>query len=168
MTDSNISGEAGGHDPVDLASAALERLDAFIGEWTMDARFPGAPPGGPQGRTVFEWLADRRFLVQRWEVPHPAAPDGIAIIGFDHDPDAYRQHYFDSRGVARVYSMTFDDGAWRLLRDKPDFSPLDFSQRFSAQFSADGTTIRGAWETSSDGTHWTHDFELIYTRLNGE
>ncbi len=132
----------------------------------MEAQFPGAPPSGPQGRTVFEWLEGRRFLVQRWEVPLPAAPDGIAIIGFDHDTAAYQQHYFDSRGVARVYSMTFDDGAWGLLRDKPDFSALDFYQRFTARFSADGNTIDGTWETAGDGTNWTPDFELTYTRLN--
>ncbi|MGH2992653.1 MAG: hypothetical protein ACRDL1_03860 [Solirubrobacterales bacterium] len=32
---------------------------------------------------MFEWLPGERFLVQHWEVPHPDAPDGIAIIGFD-------------------------------------------------------------------------------------
>jgi hypothetical protein len=166
MAEPNMTDEVAGHDPSDAVNPALERLDAFIGEWSMEAQFPGAPPSGPQGRTAFEWLAGRRFLIQRWEVPHPAAPDGIAIIGLDHDPDAYLQHYFDSRGVARIYSMTLDDGAWRLVRDKPDFSPLDFSQRFAARFSADGCTIRGTWESSSDGTNWMHDFELIYTRLN--
>lgn len=41
----------------------------------------------------------RRFLIQRWEVDHPEAPDGIAIIGFDPDKGGLRQHYFDSRGV---------------------------------------------------------------------
>jgi hypothetical protein len=111
-------------------------------------------------------MAGRRFLIQRSEISLPDAPDAIAIMGFDHDSGAYLQHYFDSRGVARVYSMTFDDGAWRLLRDKPDFSPLDFSQRFSAQFSADGNTIRGSWESVKDATNWAHGFELIYTRLN--
>src|ERR1700722_13518418 len=144
MTDSNVTGEAGDEGPPELACAALERLEAFVGEWSMEAQFPGLPPSGPQGRTVFEWLAGRRFLVQPWEVPHPAAPDGMAIIGLDPQADGYLQHYFDSRGVARVYAMTFDEGVWGLRRDKPDFSPLDFCQRFGAQFSADGNTIRGA------------------------
>jgi len=31
---------------------ALERLEAFVGEWTEQVDFPDAPPG----RTVFEWL----------------------------------------------------------------------------------------------------------------
>jgi hypothetical protein len=165
MTDSNITSEAGGRDLSDLASAALERLDAFIGEWSMEAQFSGGPPTGPLGRTVFEWLPGRRFLVQRWEVPHPAAPDGIAIIGFDVNRDAYFQHYYDSRGVARIYAMTFDGRVWQLLRDTADFSPLDFPQRFTAKFNADNDTIDGSWETSIDGTSWKHDFDLTYTKL---
>ena len=36
-------------------------------------------------------------------------------------------------GVTRLYSMTFEDGTWTLLRDKPDFSPLHFSQRYVGQ-----------------------------------
>jgi len=39
----------------------------------------------------------------------------------------------DSRWVTRLYSMTFEDGTWTLLRDKPDFSPLHFSQRYVGQ-----------------------------------
>ena len=70
---------------------------------------------------------------------HPEAPDGIAIIGFDADKGAYAQHYFDSRGVARVYEMSFDDGVWKLWRDSPGFS-----QRFAGTFSDDGNTIRAS------------------------
>jgi hypothetical protein len=59
-------------------------------------------PDGPQARTTFEWLPGRQFLIQRWEIEHPEAPDGIAIIGFAADKATLLQHYFDSRGVARV------------------------------------------------------------------
>lgn len=114
---------------------------------------------------MFEWLPGRRFIVQRWETPDPAAPDGLAIIGCAEGRNAYFQHYYDSRGVARIYSMTFDNGVWQLLRDTPDFSPLDFAQRFTAKFNADADTIDGSWETSSDGMSWKHDFHLIYTKL---
>jgi hypothetical protein len=119
-----------------------------------------------RGRVVFEWLPGGRFLVQRWEVPLPDAPDGIAIIGFDDDRGTYLQHYFDSRGVARVYEMSVDDGVWKLWRNTPDFSPLNFSQRFTATFSDDGNTIDGRWETSNDGSSWEHDFDLTYTRVS--
>jgi hypothetical protein len=57
--------------------------------------------------------------------------------------------------------MSFDHGAWKMWRDAPGFS-----QRFSATFSPDGNRIGGAWEKSSDGQHWEHDFDLTYTRLD--
>jgi hypothetical protein len=116
---------------------ALERLDAFVGEWSMAASFAA----GVTGRAVFEWTLGGQFLVERAEVP--GAPDGIAVVGVDRDGQAFTQHYYDSRGVARVYAMTFSDGVWTLLRDAPDFSPLDFWQRFTGEFSADGGTISG-------------------------
>ena len=149
----------------------MERLKPLIGEWRMQAVFPSSSPIGAseaQGaaRTGFEWLPGRRFVVQRWEVPHPAAPDGIAIIGFDPSRNTYLQHYFDSRGVARLYEMTLAEGVWNLSRAEPDFSPLDFSQRYTGSFSDDGRTIRGSWESSSDGRAWAHDFELIYTKTS--
>jgi hypothetical protein len=64
-------------------SPAGVSLDPFIGEWSMQAVFPGVLPSGSRGLTGFEWVADPALLVQRWEVPHPDAPDGIAIIRFD-------------------------------------------------------------------------------------
>jgi hypothetical protein len=152
------------------ADNAPERLAAFIGEWTMAVDLPGAPPmdeqtGDAGARVTFEWMPGEKFLVERWEVPVPEAPDGIAIIGFDEGRDTYLQHYFDSRGVARIYEMGLEDGVWTLTREKPDFSPLDFTQRYSGKFSEDGTTIEGAWEICHDGKTWEHDFDLTYTKV---
>ena len=70
-----------------------------------------------------------------------------------------------TRGVARVYKMSFGDGVWRLWRDEPDFSPLDFAQRYVGTFSDDDTTIAGAWEMRHDGTTWEHDFDITYIKV---
>lgn len=137
---------------------ALDRLDAFIGEWNAEASFEA--PAAVVGRTVFEWILDGQFVLQRAEVPHPDAPDCVAIIAFDPAAEAYAQHYFDSRGVVRLYEMSFSDGIWKLSRDSPGFS-----QRFAGTFSDDGNTIRGAWEKSRDGSTWEQDFDLIYTKV---
>lgn len=143
----------------------MDELEPFIGEWAMAATFPNAPTlEDPSARTTFEWMPGRRFLIQRFQAPDPA-PDGIAIIGFDAGRDTLLQHYFDSRGVARVYAMTFADGIWTLTRTKPDFSPLDFSQRYTGRFSEDQTAISGSWEISHDGSTWEHDFELNYAKV---
>ena len=146
--------------------SAIERLSPFVGEWSMAAVFPNFGATGEGGRTVFEWMAGEQFLIQRWEVPGPAAPDGIAIVGFDEGRDTYLQHYFDSRGVARVYEMSFATGVWELRRTSADFSPLNFSQRFTGAFSDDGKTIDGRWEISHDGRSWDHDFDLTDTKVS--
>jgi hypothetical protein len=43
-----------------------------------------------------------KFVVQRWEVPVPEAPDGLAAIGFDERRQTYLQHYFDSRAASHA------------------------------------------------------------------
>jgi hypothetical protein len=154
---------------------ALARLDVFVGEWVIEALFPGDQPATeqvPRGRSRFEWDLDRQFLLQRTEIPVPEAPDSLTIVSADLETGAYTQHYYDSRGVARLYAMTLTDGVWTLTRESPDFTPLDFAQRFSGTFSPDGNAISGAWESRPDGNrdshchwqHWQHDFALTYRR----
>jgi hypothetical protein len=134
----------------------LTRLQPLVGEWAVEASI--AP--GMQGRTVFEWTLDGRYLLQRSDIPHPEAPDGLCLIGADGE-GGYLQHYFDSRGVTRLYEMTFDGTSWTLLREKPDFSPLKFSQRYTGTVTAD--RIDGRWEIDHGGG-WELDFELNYVR----
>ncbi len=147
---------------------AVAALSPLIGTWRMDAVFPDARQGPPEdtgARTVFEYGPGSRFVTQRWQVPHPAAPDGIAIITADPARGGFLQHYFDSRGVVRLYEMTFADRIWTLQRTSADFSALDFSQRWEAELSADGDAIHGRWLDRSDDGEWSHDFELTYTKL---
>jgi len=164
-----VSGNPSGKSGVILVTQtrpdALARLDVFIGGWWLEARFPGPEPAaGPVVRSWFEWALDGQFLLQRTEVPIPDAPDSLAIVAAGPPDGGYTQHYFDSRGVVRLYAMSFDGGVWTLTREAPDFSPLDFGQRFTGTFSADGDTITGAWEKCFDGGEWEHDFALIYHR----
>jgi hypothetical protein len=148
-----------------LRNQALAALDVLVGEWSMEARFAAMSLPDVDARAAFEWLAGGQFLVQRWSVPLPEAPDGIALIGRDPATKGrYLQHYFDSRGVARVYQMTLDDGVWKLWREEADFSPLDFCQRYTGTISHDGQVITGAWEICHDGESWEHDFDLMYRK----
>lgn len=141
---------------------ALERLGVLVGEWEVEADLPGAADG-PPARCVFAWELDGRFLVQRTEIPVPGAPDSMAVIAVDPESGAYTYHYFDTRGVVRTYAMSFDGAEWRLLREKADFSPLAFRQRFVGR--VEGEVIRGAWELAKDETApWERDFGLTYRR----
>jgi hypothetical protein len=145
--------------------AALRRLDAFVGTWELSADFPNMPDVEMSGRAEFEWILNGTFLVERSDVSHPDAPDGFVVIGVDADGDSYTQHYFDSRGIARLYAMAFDGQVWTLTREAHDFTPLEFKQRFIGTFEDDGRTIRGRYEICHDGVTWEKDFDLTYTKV---
>jgi hypothetical protein len=138
--------------------ADIARLQPFIGTWRLEASL--GPPG-ITGTAVFEWELGGAYVIQRSEVPVPQAPDGLCLISANPDGDGFVQHYFDSRGVTRVYQMTFDGTTWTLLREQPDFSPLDFKQRYVGTFGDD--RIDGRWESDSGGGYQL-DFELNYVR----
>jgi hypothetical protein len=140
-----------------MGIGALRDLE---GEWELAVDLPGAED--VRGHVVFEALGD--VLVQRTAVPVPDAPDSCSVIVSTGD-GGYVQHYFDSRGVARLYAMTFDGRVWTLERTKPDFSPLDFCQRFVGTVGEDGTTIDAEWQKSADGREWQRDFGLTYLRI---
>ena len=145
------------------------RLNPLIGQWSLAMVMPGEEipekPLDVGARVTFEWMGDKAFVLQRWTVPIPEAPDGLAVIGWDGGRGTFLQHYFDERGVARVYEMTFANGVWKLQRTKPDFSPFEFSQRFIGNLTDDGKRINGNWEMALDHETWRKDFDLIYTRV---
>jgi hypothetical protein len=147
----------------------LARLEPLVGAWSLAMVVPGQqrPADLPDmgARVTFDRMGEGAFLIQRWTVPIPEAPGGLALIGWDEGRGCFLQHYFDERGVARVYEMTLDGGIWTLERTKPDFSPFEFSQRFTGTFSKDGKTIDGTWEMARDHKTWKKDFDLIYTRV---
>jgi hypothetical protein len=141
--------------------AALERLNALVGEWEVQGANPFDPSAPVRGMTTFTWLEGEFFLLERSTIEHDDFPDSVSIIGCDDTTGRLIQSYSDSRGVYRIYEMSLDGGAWKLWRAAPSFS-----QRFTGTFSDDGRTIAGPWERSSDGSTWEHDFDLTYTKVN--
>ena len=141
-------------------TAARERLEAFVGEWTMEAGPPDGPPWPGAAKVSFEWMDGAPLLVQRWHVDMPEAPDGIAVIGCDGKNDRYFQLYTDERDVQRIYEMSLAEGVWKLWREGEPFA-----QRFTGEFSDDGKTIEGRWEIAEDGESWRTDFDITYRRI---
>jgi hypothetical protein len=156
------------------AEATLRPLNALVGVWTTEATHPALPGVVVRGTTTIEWLEGERFLIYRGRTDHPDFPDAISIIGHtEHDrvdtatgavhPAAgappLRMHYFDSRGVFRVYEASVDGSSWRIWRDAPGFS-----QRFAGMFTDGGDTIAGRWQMREDDVHWTDDLEITYRR----
>jgi hypothetical protein len=140
---------------------SLDAFEALIGDWTIEIDWPGqAEP--IRGATSFAWLEGGGYVVQRSTTEHPKFPNGISVIGPSaDDPDRIVQHYFDSRGVARIYDISLEDGVLRIWRDDDP----GFAQRYAGRLSADGRTITSTWENCRDGVTWEHDFAGTHTKV---
>jgi hypothetical protein len=143
-----------------VPNPALSDLSLLVGEWEMElsnsAFLPG-PSDTVKGSASFAWTEDGAFLAMRQGTNSPSA---LWLIGRDEASTAYEIFYYDSRGVSRIYAMSLRGGTWKIWRNSPGFS-----QRYEAAISANGSSIKAAWEKSSDGQAWEHDFDITYTRL---
>jgi hypothetical protein len=135
---------------------ALDQLEALVGEWDVEASHP-TMAGSVPGRVTFEWLPGRAFLVQRSEMTAPF-PSSIAVIGGGDNPGTWPMHYFDSRGVTRLYELTVDRGTISISRDDPEFA-----QRGTLTFEDKGQTLRSQFEAKERG-EWRRDALFVHRR----
>ncbi len=137
----------------------VDQWRQLVGEWTTEATYPGLGDTLVTGRTSFEWLDDQQVLLQRSHSDHPRIPDAITVTAvIDGIPS---MHYFDVRGVHRVFAAEIAAGTWRFHNDTPGFA-----QRFTGTINADGSRIDGLGELSrDDGATWERDLAVAYRRL---
>jgi hypothetical protein len=134
----------------------MTELGTLAGNWEMEATHPAFPGVVVPGHITFEWLPGEKFLLYRWDMEHPDFPDSLSVIGdFDGQTEL---HYYDSRGVHRVYGLAFDGSELKLWRDEPGFL-----QRFSG--TLDGDTLTGLWKLCRDGSTWNDDLAVTWRRI---
>jgi hypothetical protein len=142
----------------------IEPLSALVGEWTYEMTHQALPGTVLNGGSTFEPLEGGKFLIQRERVDHPEFPGSShAVIG-GADADNLRMHYFDSRGVVRILELSINGRVWTFMRNKADFSPLEFHQRLTWTVSEDGRSINALGEISHDGAVWEDDIRITYRR----
>ena len=145
--------------PPDNEIPELDGWERLVGRWVIEATHQALPGAVVRGQATFEWLEGRRFVIQRSHYDHPEIPDAIAITGVTDGQ--LSMHYFDVRGVYRVYAVSLDEHQWRFWRDMPGFN-----QRFTGTLSDDGNTITGQVELSRDGSNWENDLAITYERAS--
>ena len=126
----------------------MKEFEPLIGEWHGAGEVPSEPPMRVSVEATIERLGE--FIVMR-TVGEPAEmPDTIAIIGGAPDGKPQPMHYFDSRGVERLFVTALAGTTWRIWRapgeDRNGPNGPGFNQRFIGEISADGKTIEGSWE----------------------
>ena len=128
-------------------------LDQLLGTWdfTMSHSALSEPV---TGRQRYERVLDGAFVMLHWTYDHPDFPDAIALL------DERTYHYFDVRGVTRVFDLTIEDTGWAMIRRDEDFW-----QRSAGRFrGTDAIDVTG--ENSYDaGATWQHDFSMSYGRV---
>ena len=136
----------------------VKALEVLVGEWTVEVVHPDLD-GVLPGRMTVEWLEGGGYLIQRSAMEDPAFPSSVSVFGPERGGGRIVQHYFDSRGVARIYDVSLEDGVLILSRDDEDMA-----QRYTGRLSGDGIAIEGAWERTDVDRAWIHDFALTFRR----
>jgi hypothetical protein len=159
--------------PTTTPGPALKLLTSLLGHWNSEATHPALPGVIVHGEVTAEWLEGERFLIHRARTDHPDFPDAISIIGYTDqdrvDKTAGRgsaagepeltMHYFDSRGVFRLYDFAIDAKSYRFQRLAPGFS-----QRLTGTFTDNGNTIVGRSQLCQDDATWHDDLQITYRR----
>jgi hypothetical protein len=146
----------------------MKEFEPLIGEWRVEGEIPIEPPMKVSGQAKIERLG--KFIVFRSESEPVEVPDSISIIGGAPDGEPQPMHYFDSRGVKRMFLMALDGSTWKIWRAPgEDWNGPDgpgFNQRFIGNISADGKTIQARWERGMGdaGDDWELDFPISYHR----
>ena len=84
----------------------IETFEPLIGEWHGEGEIPIDPPMRVSAEVTIERLGE--FIVIR-TVGEPAEmPDTLSIIGGAPEGEPQPMHYFDSRGVKRLFMTALD------------------------------------------------------------
>jgi hypothetical protein len=143
-------------------------FEPLIGEWQAEGQLPLDPPMRISGQATIERLG--AFIIFRAMAEHSEVPDSLSIIGGAPDGEPRPMHYFDARGVQRLYLTAIEGSTWKIWRapdeDWNGAQGPGFNQRFIGEISADGMTIEGRWERGigDAGDAWEIDFPITYHR----
>ena len=131
----------------------MSALDRLLGTWefTMHHSAISEPVNG---RQRYERVLDGAFVLQHWTYHHPDFPDALALLSHDW------YHYFDVRGITRVFELEVDDAGWSMIR-----LDGDFSQRSTARFRGPDA-MESTGEVSHDnGATWRPDSTMTHRRV---
>jgi hypothetical protein len=142
-----------------MKNEALAALEPLIGEWkyTMyNCWFLESMEAEVEGHTTIERLDDAFVVVRSTDADKK--PSDIWVIGYSDPQAKYQMFYYDQRGVARIFDMTFDGKKMVFLREDEDFY-----QRITLEITDE--RLHSLAEASDDeGKTWRKDLEMSYMR----
>jgi hypothetical protein len=146
----------------------MKDFELLIGEWRGEGEVPAEPPMKVSVEAKVERMGE--FIVFHSTGEPAGVPDSVSIIGGAPDGEPQPMHYFDARGVERLFLMALEGSTWKVWRapgeDWNGANGPGFNQRFIGEISADRKKIEGRWERGigDAGDEWEIDFPLTYFR----
>ena len=128
-------------------------LDRLLGTWDVTMNHV-ALPEPVRGRQTYERVLEGAFVLLHATMDHPQVPDAIALL------DTKQYHYFDTRGITRVFDFQVDDEGWSMIR-----RDADFWQRSSVTFSGPDEMTGTGDNSHDEGATWEHDYTMTYRRV---
>ena len=142
----------------------MKVLQRFIGDWTCEATHPQMK-GVITGTASFAWLGSEKFVVWRSHIDHPDVPDGMSVLGDcahataeAKEPAKWQMHYFDTRGVYRLFEARLDSDGFEVVRED-DAWP----QRFRCVLADGDQRIDMTTQLRKDG-RWVDDLKMTLRR----
>lgn len=140
-----------------MASFLRNLAPRLVGAWTTEASHSFLPGAVINGSSSLELLGVDGFLLHRTWYDHPEIPDAVSLLG------AGQVHYFDARGVVRLFALTATANGWSMERPQRG---QDFGQRMTWLVDRESNVIRGRSQLSHDGARWDHDMLVVYRRAS--
>jgi hypothetical protein len=142
------------------ALAAVKPFTALIGKWSSESTHRLLPGTLLLGRVDMQWLSGERYVIWRADNDDSRIPDSLSVVGVMEGDENLSMQYFDSRGVNRVYSVSFDGKTLTTERKAPGFN-----QRLHGVLDSDGSVLKAVSQLDENGKGYVDDLSFIFRRL---
>jgi len=92
----------------------MKQFDPLVGEWHGEGEMPIDPPMKISVEAKISRLG--KFIVFSTLAKPAEVPDSVSIIGGAPDGEPQPMHYFDSRGVKRLFMMALEGSTLKIWR----------------------------------------------------
>jgi Protein of unknown function (DUF1579) len=120
---------------------ALQRLDRWVGKWTMEGNLVGSDEKNIKGETTFRWLPGGFFLEQQVKLDFMGLEiESLELIGYDPETDTFPSTvYSNVSPVPLPYRWDVKDDTLTIT---VSYAPMDST--FTGSWNEDGT-FSGGW-----------------------
>jgi hypothetical protein len=121
---------------------ALQRLDRFVGSWSMEGHLAGSNESNIRGQATYRWLPGGFFLEQHIKMDFMGLEiDSLELVGYDPETGTFPSTVFSNLSPTPLpYRWEVGEDTLKIT---VSYGPLDST--FEGKFSEDGNSFEGGW-----------------------